>query len=177
MTLDDLRRLLETYGANPERWPSDQRESARVLIAGSAAAQALAAAAARLDAALDLVSAPEPSAELFSRVLADAPVNRSQRRVVARWAMAATVPLAIAAAVLIWLLPRRQATAPDLTQVAISDLGVYVTPTDVLLAPPGLDLSRSAPAVGCVDDGLGCPLPDLPVDRQSRSLMAERVFG
>ena len=178
LELEQLRLLLEIYGARPDRWPPEQRNPAQALLAESSEARRLAAAAARLDAALDLWPAPQASAELLSRVLAGAPTGTQYRprRVSGRWVIAITVPLVAAAAVVIWLAPRH-ASPRTPTPLAISELGVYTTPTDVLLVPPGVDLSRSKPALGCDEDGLGCPLNEPPAEGQSRGHARPRVFG
>lgn len=174
MTLDRLRQLLDAYGASPERWPDDERGAATALMSESNAARGLRDDAARLDALLDLVPARQPSRRLVERALAGAPNDPRQ----ARWRRLTivAVPLAAAAAaVLVWLMPQREpTTTPEAPQYAIEDLGVYTMPTDVLLDLPGFDLSGSAPVVGCVDNGLGCPLTDTAEDRQSQLPDADR---
>ena len=65
-----LQALLDTYGAAGQRWPADQRESARALIKASAEARAAVRQAAALDRALDSVIAPPASAELQQRLAA-----------------------------------------------------------------------------------------------------------
>lgn len=50
MTLDDFTRLLNTYGAEFERWPDDEREAGEAFIAVSSEGRAAWAAAQRLDA-------------------------------------------------------------------------------------------------------------------------------
>jgi hypothetical protein len=164
MTLDRLRQVLDAYGASQERWPADERATVARLLSDSPEARTLRDDAARLDALLDLVPARQPSAALVARALAGAPHDARQSRW-RRTTMIAVPLAAAAAALLVWLLPRGGSTgAPDAPQYAIEDLGVYTTPTDVLLDLPGFDLSGSAPVVGCGADGLGCPLDD---DRQS----------
>ncbi len=165
MSLARLQTLLDAYGATPERWPSSERASALALLADSAEAQALQTAAAELDSALDLITTPQPSPELFARALAAAPGRRPRH--VRRWLVVAAVPLAAAAAVALWLVPRREVKTVKATQYAIEYQGVYNTPTDLLLVPPGFDLSHTAPTVGCATDGLGCPELDVPSQRQS----------
>src|SRR5260221_3806375 len=92
MTLARLRALLDAYGARVERWPDDERESALALLAASVDAQAECAAAARIDALLDTIPAPQPSDDLIRRALAGAPAARPLRRSIARRG-----PIAIAA--------------------------------------------------------------------------------
>lgn len=173
MTLDRLRQLLDAYGASPERWPDNERNAATVLLSDSTAARGARDDAARLDALLDLVPARQPSPQLIERTLAGAPNDRRQ----ARWhrVVLLAVPLAAAAAaVLVWLMPQRNLTSPETPQYAVEDLGIYTMPTDVLLDLPGVDVSGTAPVVGCVDNGLACPLTDIVQDRQSRLPDAER---
>lgn len=67
-----LRRLLESYGADSERWPADRRQAALQYLEGSAEARALCEEAAGLDAALDRAAAPAPAPELMSAILAAA---------------------------------------------------------------------------------------------------------
>ena len=166
MTLARLRTLLDAYGAVPDRWPANERAAALALLSASAEAQALQAAAAELDSALDLVATPPPSPELFARALANAPRNRPWP--VRRWLLVAAVPLAAAAALALWLVPGREVKTVKPTQYAIEYQGAYNTPTDLLLVPPGFDLSNTAPTVGCTTGGLGCPELDVPTERQSR---------
>jgi hypothetical protein len=157
MTLHRLRALLDAYGANPRCWPAAERESALALLAVSAEARALRADAARLDAMLDLVPAPAPSAELRAHALVGAPpVRRGRWRIIA-----VALPLAAAVAMLAWLFPGHESPPREQIGHATTDLGAYTRPTDVLLVPPGFDLSGTEPAVGCAESGLGCPLPDL----------------
>jgi hypothetical protein len=49
MTIDRLRILIEAYGAEPTRWPDNERSYAITLMAQSAEARALVAEAASLD--------------------------------------------------------------------------------------------------------------------------------
>jgi len=174
MTMERLQFLLDAYGANRERWPEAERDSASALLAASEEARALVRDAARLDALLDFVSAPDPSPALIERALASAPAALPVRRRVSRrgWQRLAfaAAPLAAAAALMLWLLPSEQVDEPAPQQYAIEDLGVYTTPTDVLLDPPGFDLSDSAPSLGCERNGLGCPLPEDDDQRESHAL-------
>ena len=126
-------------------------------------------AALRLDAALDLLPAAEPSAGLEDRIvaaaLADRPLParttssarttrvtpitaaRAARRSDRRWRgglLAGALPLAAAAALALWLYAER---APEpgrsddvaVQEIALADLGVYETPGDELLEVSVLD--------------------------------------
>ena len=48
MTLYRLRQLLDAYGATPERWPTEERVAAQILLAGSTEARAQRDESARL---------------------------------------------------------------------------------------------------------------------------------
>jgi len=73
--------LLDAYGAEPRRWPAERRAAAEALLARSSEAQALHAAAGRLDGLLD-AAAPAPApAHLIGRVLAAAPKPAAARGV------------------------------------------------------------------------------------------------
>ena len=65
--------LLDAYGAASKRWPADRRAWAEALLARSREAQALHAAAARLDGLLDTANVEPAPAHLIGRVLAAAP--------------------------------------------------------------------------------------------------------
>jgi hypothetical protein len=153
LTMERLQCLLDAYGAAPERWPDAEREAAARLIARSDAARARWEEAADVDRLLDTLPVDPPSPALTARVLAAAPRRRPRvwRRVVA-----VAVPLAAAAAVLLWLvqtheLARQVAKAPSVV------VGEYTSPTDVLLEPYGLEMYATVPSIGCADSVLGCP--------------------
>ncbi len=63
-----LQRLIEAYGADPSRWPADERDSARALLAQTPDAAAMQAPARRLDEALDGF-APTADADAAVRLL------------------------------------------------------------------------------------------------------------
>lgn len=64
MKLERLQTLLTTYGADPDRWPADERAAALQLLSGSVAAQNLAAEQRRLDAALDAWEPAVPALDM-----------------------------------------------------------------------------------------------------------------
>jgi hypothetical protein len=70
--LERLRDILDAYGGDPERWPDAERRAALDLLARSAEARRLCDEALRLDAALDLLPAAQPSPGLEERVIAAA---------------------------------------------------------------------------------------------------------
>ena len=137
VTLERLGVLLDAYGAAAERWPDTEREAARWLIAQSAAARARRDEAADVDRLLDALPAEAPSSSLAARVMAAAPRPRPGR--VWRRALAAAVPLAAAAAVALWLASEHQ-PARQMAHAPAMEIGEYTSPTDVLLAPYGLDV-------------------------------------
>ena len=75
MTPDQFRRLLYTFGADPARWPPDQRLAAEALIDSSAEMHEQWQTAQRLDALFALDRAPPASAALKA-ALADAALDR-----------------------------------------------------------------------------------------------------
>jgi hypothetical protein len=74
-----LKRLIEAYGAEPERWPAGDRAAALALLDTSAEARAMMAEARRLDQLLKAVpvgsTAPDATAALRRKIAAlpDAP--------------------------------------------------------------------------------------------------------
>ena len=74
-----LKRLIEAYGAEPERWPAGDRAAALALLDASAEARAMVVEARRLDRLLEAVpvgsTAPAATAALRRKIAAllDAP--------------------------------------------------------------------------------------------------------
>ncbi len=187
MSLARLRALLDAYGANPDRWPPEERDAGRALLAHSPQAQRWRDASAQLDAFLDLAPADVASPALIERILAVTPGRggaeiattsthmprsapaRPSRRATWRspaWRYAgAALPLAAAAALVLWLLATPSRT-PERTDVMIAELGMYDAPTDALLAVPGVEALDSVPSFGCTGTGLGC-LDVEPLNSQS----------
>jgi hypothetical protein len=194
MTLARLGELLDAYGADPERWPYEEREAACALLARSAQAQRRQEASAQLDAVLNLAPSHAASPALLERILAAAPqpasfetataeqlnvaanppalrlasppVGRRASRHFRAWHyVGAALPLAAAAALVLWLL-RQPAPVPERTRVTMAELGTYDVPTDVLLTTPGLEALDSVPSFGCSGSGLGCLDPE-PLNKQS----------
>lgn len=75
MTLDRLKELLDAYGADPDRWPLEERMAMLDLLARSETARDLAAQAASLDSLLDRAPLQMPS-----RATSEALVDRVMRR-------------------------------------------------------------------------------------------------
>ena len=72
MDMARLADILDAYGADPRRWPDDERDPALALLSRSAEARALRDDAAGLDTLLDLASAPSPAPALMAAILASA---------------------------------------------------------------------------------------------------------
>ncbi len=72
MTPERLRRLLDAYGADAARWPSEERDRALALLRSSPALQDLRREAHELDGLLDQAALPEVDGELLADVLATA---------------------------------------------------------------------------------------------------------
>jgi hypothetical protein len=175
ITLDRLGALLEAYGAAPERWPDAERDDARRLVEESAAARTLWEDAAHLDGLLDAVPAAQPSPELVVRVLAAAPRRRPTR--VWRGVLAAAVPLAAAAAVVLWIRTERVPATPVAASIPAVTVGEYESPTDVLLGGYTMDVSAAVPSVGCTDSTLGCPRVEGATDPYSRRKAPRRSLA
>lgn len=89
MTPARAAAILEAYGAEPSRWPQDERASLAAFLKEHAALRDAAADAAAFDRVLGMLSDAEPSAGISARVLADFdrlamrrasnPVNAPQR--------------------------------------------------------------------------------------------------
>ena len=169
-----------------------------MLLARSTEARAQQDEVARLDSLLDLAPVTQPSTELAARILAAAPIpdtqaenlsngsvqllrserrhqpraarrtgNREKSRWVRRWPALA---VAASLAAVFWSVrtmtaPSRQELSPDV----IASLGVYDTPTDVLLQSPGFDIVTTTLSVGCLDSELGCPDLSMSPEIESQS--------
>lgn len=86
MALDRLQSLIDAYGADPERWPTDERAAALLLVASSAEAREYLRSAERLDALLDqaplrpvVTIDPAAMAARITRTPARQPVVRPSR--------------------------------------------------------------------------------------------------
>lgn len=187
--LDRLRNVLDAYGAEPERWPAEERDGLQALVSSTPEAETLVREAARLDALLDRASpAPDSSALLARRVLDQAPTPA--RRASSRgWRVA--LPIAAAAALALWLgwdAQAPQTPSPIVAQetlpqeeIALADLGVYTTSTDVLLSLDGSDPFLEGPDFGCEEGQLGCldlevvPAPAAKSARAASSMSRARV--
>ena len=187
MSLERLRALLDAYGANPERWPPEEREAALALVEQSPQAQHWRDASARVDALLDHAPGIEVSATLIDRILAAAPTpapsaNRTPppyrhttRRVRAWQTLAAAVPLAAAAVVVVWVLTKPSQT-PERTNVALAEIETFDVPTDALLDVPSVQVLDRVPTFGCADGGLGC-LDTGDPDSRSQSALDLETFA
>jgi hypothetical protein len=157
--------ILDAYGADPDRWPADEREAALGLMREDPAARALSERAERLDRALASLDDAEPSRDLVARVLAAVPSTaramaprrspsfaRGGGRRAMRYA-AAALPMAAAAALALWIIraPEREVPMAE----ALAALGTYETPGDELLTTSEVDLF-SDPWVDCPESVLGC---------------------
>ena len=72
MNPEEFSRLLDTHGADPERWPEAQRAAARALSEASPAVRAQWMAAKRLDALLAAGRAPQPEPARQARIVTGA---------------------------------------------------------------------------------------------------------
>lgn len=79
LSIERFEALVAAYGADPARFPANEREAAERTLATSARARELFAREAELDAALMSLPGPEMSPAL-SRRLAEVPLRAPQRR-------------------------------------------------------------------------------------------------
>jgi hypothetical protein len=93
-------RLLDTHGADPERWPEAQRDAARALCEVSPDARRQWMAAKRLDVLLADRGAPVPDPARQARVVAGAMARlRAQAEPLLHWRWLFTRPIGAAFAV------------------------------------------------------------------------------
>jgi hypothetical protein len=159
--LERLEEVLDAYGASPDHWPDEDRAALLALLEESESARILRDTAAGLDSLLDFSGTIDaPTKALKDRILDAAPGNPPATRT---WRWAPLVPIAAAAALAVWIAAAPH--GPEMTEppmeIAMADLGIYTTPTDVLLTIDGFDPLASVPAYDCEDSGLGCLELDL----------------
>lgn len=86
MDMTRFEQLLAAYGANPSRWPHDERDAAQHLLATSSAARATHEEASRLDSVLARAGAVSVPQDLAARILAQASAHGpSPGAAPARW--------------------------------------------------------------------------------------------
>jgi hypothetical protein len=185
MSLDRLRALLEAYGADPDRWPPEERNAALALLAQTPEAQRWRDASARLDALLDQAPAYGGSPALIARILAATPApapttirtppaNRRLTRRLRAWpAIASAIPLAAAAALVLWL-STKPSHGPERVNVNLAEIETYETATDALLDAPSLQALDRLPTFGCTGSGFGCVDLNEPNDAAQSAADLER---
>lgn len=127
MTLERLRTLADSYGADLQRWPEQLRPQARALLESSAEARDIIATARELDDAIVAASAAR-SDSIWSADRPEAALARLRNDVAAR-----IRPAAAAGAIGLRKVPRRVgwlslATAASLAIVAGVALGSRYSP-------------------------------------------------
>ncbi len=87
MTFAQFERLLDTYGAAPESWPTAERTAAERLLATSAEAQRLLTSAQRLDQAIAATMRTETGEADVERLVGtfSRPLPPQRHGVFARW--------------------------------------------------------------------------------------------
>ncbi len=94
MNTEQFTVLLDTHGADPERWPETQRAAALALCAASPAAHGQWLAARRLDALLAAARAPVPDPARQARIVAGAVARlRAQAEPLLDWRWLFTRPI------------------------------------------------------------------------------------
>jgi hypothetical protein len=187
MSLERLRALLDAYGANPDRWPPEERAAALALLEQSPQAQRWRDASARIDALLDHAPGFEVSATLIDRILAAAPTpapsaNRTPppyrhitRRVRTWRTLAAALPLAAAAVLVLWVL-NKPSQSPERSNVTLAEIETFDVPTDALLDVPSVEALDRVPTFGCAGGGLGC-VDTGEADNRSQSALDVEIFA
>jgi hypothetical protein len=90
MTPERFQQIVQAYGADPRRWPRDERAAAEARAQSHrAAADAVLSAAADLDAWLAADQLDPPGAALQQRIIERAPVRRPAGRRQLWWSGAA----------------------------------------------------------------------------------------
>jgi ferric-dicitrate binding protein FerR (iron transport regulator) len=89
MGLERFRAMVGAYGADPARWPTDERQAAETLRAVSAAANEALREAMAVDRALDRAAAMDVSRAVRARVVGSAPAPRRWRPAGSAWRPAA----------------------------------------------------------------------------------------
>jgi hypothetical protein len=85
LSLEQFRRLVESYGSNPSRWPDAERPAALALLEGSAEARSLSKSEAALDDLFARCDALELPSELERR-LNEVPLRAARK---SRWSVRA----------------------------------------------------------------------------------------
>jgi len=112
MDIERFERLIEAYGADPKRWPAEEREAARALAhANAERCGPLLETAHELDLAMDCAPVGAPSLALRERVIEAAPRGRHRRLdASSRWLWWPGLAAACAAGVLAGVVVTDQAT-------------------------------------------------------------------
>jgi hypothetical protein len=173
VSLETLQDVLDSHGADAERWPAERRSELLALCERSAEARASRAAAGELDSLLKALPVPAPAGRLAETILGDlSPRAQVHRLPLRRWA-ALAMPLAAAAALALWftgpLAPGGSPVGPaadvaggiELTEntlgLAASDVFTWEVPSDAFLEVAKLDPLADVPSFGCTyEDDLGC---------------------
>jgi hypothetical protein len=117
MTSDQFRKLTETYGAEPRRWPAEAQEPALAFIRSHPAeARAALAEATQLDGMLDRHIVAAPDRELGERIISSAPAARTEWQHARLWWPGAAIAALGLAGALAGALTIGIFLAPDVTQ-------------------------------------------------------------
>lgn len=124
MTPDRVSDLIEAYGADPARWPAEERADAEALLRCDETLRARANSAFPLDRSLAAwARAPEAlearADALAARVMANLPRQEGQRRPWRLWGGGLGVAASVAAAAFL-LTPRERSPAPQAQSVQVA---------------------------------------------------------
>lgn len=120
-----VREILAAYGADPARWPGDERVAMQAAIAGSPAFAIAQEAARRTDALMRLAPDPVPSAAFLGKALSGAPV-RTRASILSPWMVAgATAAVLLVAVSASWQIQHQAMLrdADEAVELLITDIG------------------------------------------------------
>ncbi len=101
MTPERFRQIVEAYGADPQRWPGQERQAAEAFAQADAEAQAVMARESTLDGLLGAYTVEPAGSALTARILASAgqPVRRALSWLSIVWRGAGLMGVGLAGAV------------------------------------------------------------------------------
>ena len=130
LSIERFLDLVASYGADPDRWPADQRSGAVCCLAGSDAARTAWREAADLDTDLDSMAGHDMSSELADSVLAIAATPQVQAAGRLTGTLRYAMPYAAAAAIALIVGLAAPSPFRDATGTAPQDEAAVIEPLD-----------------------------------------------
>lgn len=133
MTIEEFERLLLAQGADPARWPAQDRAAAEALLARDEAARTLLAEAERFDATLAAaVAAPAAGGALANRILTAIDGEEGKEREFGLGRLLAWAGSSAAAALIAGFVLGQSLTAPDPARGMLALVGGDLTELEAL---------------------------------------------